>query len=541
MSNIANNIDDTFIIELGNSVTGIYSLSSYTDGTIGETVNRYFEREFRYTLDGINWTLWEPLTDLALNNIAIQATFDFNIQFRYTRKGLSGGSLQWCWINVEAKYNHLIECGVAFHNSIFSYFFNCCCEEDVNEWCMNVLRKLYEPGIIAQAMTRGTNENANSEDRDYIDFWRSITCYFALFVAYARKFESIQEHQLLLEKYINTKGLFTATNQPLEELQFLMSTHYKQMRERGTILMTSKKELDLGGAIVRVDGELLRTMSYNEAKDEFLFALTNESTCGWTMNMHSPLYKGIQNQPSLNKQYEFDFSGVLADTFPLTNALQSTYILAVDGSKAIQISQVPGAKNGIGFVGVVPEEFLTNVNPEIPYELTFDVQVTDAYSTALTVIIHGFDSANNPAILETIDITTTGDTAIEKARFTKDYTWYSVRVIIYPYTQPYVATDDIILTSLNVGSNLKFSINTAKIIPEVTQDDSANDSVGELFVKNFAVKPLRTDYGKGFVGGQSLVEVWAKNNSVQYSNKEIERFINNYMVPYKSGSVVNFM
>jgi hypothetical protein len=70
------------------SVSGIYSPSGYTDDTVGETATRYFDKEFRYSLDqGATYSTWQDLTSLNLSTLELTAQQGILFEFRYTRAG----------------------------------------------------------------------------------------------------------------------------------------------------------------------------------------------------------------------------------------------------------------------------------------------------------------------------------------------------------------------------------------------------------------------------------------------------------------------
>lgn len=50
-----------------------------------------------------------------------------------------------------------------------------------------------------------------------------------------------------------------------------------------------------------------------------------------------------------------------------------------------------------------------------------------------------------------------------------------------------------------------------------------------------------TEYGKGLVQGQSLIETWIKNNSLQFDQSEIKSNIRNNMIPYRMAIKNNFL
>lgn len=562
INNIASQVGESILFKLDGPITGIQSITGYTDSTVGEDQFKFFEKEFRYTLDGINWGEWIDLSNNNLQQIPIQQNYDFDIQYRYTRRGDVGGDLEWCWINLETVKGD-VSCGESFSDSVFSHFFSCCCDEEVLKWCVNVLRKLYENGIVSKTLIRGGDANRNNADRDYIDFWRSITCYFALFVGYARKFENLQQEDLLLSKYIKDRGIFIDNTQSLQDMQWIMKNYYSQINQRGTVSIIKSRSSE-----ATIDGELLRLISYNQIKDEFLFAVSNQQTCGWTVNLHSPLYKGVQNQKELVKIFKIPTQWDSAsDIYPLINSSACT-VSEQSGELILSIVPVSGQKSGISVGSLISQtqglfevglfeaglfqeagsadqpidQFKTNVDPSIDYHLSFYAK-TNHSSAKITVAGLGFDVFDNSANPQAVDLSIGSNVALQQVTLPKINEWYHVRMIIFASSQKYVNNQDILKTSLNVGSNLKMSNAMARFAPEVvldnTNSDIANSTV--LEVKDVKFAPVKTDYGKGFVGGSAIAQIWLKNNSLQFDQQEVENNIRNYLIPYKMGLVNNFL
>lgn len=562
VNNIASEVGESILFKLDGPINSVQSIVGYTDSTIGEDQFKFFDKEFRYTLDGINWGEWITLSNVNLQQIAIQPSYDFDIEYRYTRRGDVGGELEWCWINLETVKAE-IACGEGFSGSVFAHFFNCCCDEEVLKWCTNVLRKLYENGIVSQTLIRGQNRNANNDDRDYIDFWRSITCYFALFVAYARKFEQLQDNDFLLSKYVRDRGVFTKNNQSLIDLQWIMKNHFTEINQRGTISIINTK--DQGS---QLDGELLRLISHNSAQDEFLFAISNNRTCGWTVNQHSPLYKGIQNQPNLIKQFKIPRTWSTAtDIFPLVNPQACTLTQQGD-DVVLEITPVSASMSGISVGSLIGqtegvfepglfeeglfegagssnqpiEPFKTNIDPSIDYHLSFYAKTNDL-SAKITVAGLGFDAFNQPTNPETLDLLTSGNVGLKKVTLPKVDQWYHIRMIVFASSQRYVDSQDILRTSLNVGDNLKMSNAMARFASEVVLDNTNSDIAQStvLSIKDVEFSPVKTNYSKGIIGGMSIAEIWLKNNSLQYDEQQVENNIRNYLIPYKMGLTNNFL
>lgn len=531
VNNTLSKIGDVLVISTDGPVTDIDNILSFTDSVSGETGTRFFDKTFRYTTDGVNWSEWMELSAFNLQNILIDDSYDFDIEYQYTRAGTDDtGLLEWHWTNLEMSSVSNVVPDV-FVNSIFYKFYKQLCDREVLNWSVNVLGKVYEPGIVSKSLIRGLQGNVNEEDRDYIDFWRAITCYFGLFVGYARKFENLNEIDFLLEEYLLSRGLYVGNNESIEDLQELMSTFYKQIRERGT---KSMSQIDVNGQ----QGELMRLISFNPLTDEHILGITDERSSGWTMDTRSPLHKDVMNQESVRKQYDIVEGKTASELYPLLNSGSCSMITEGD-DYVLRLSPVAADKTGIG-ASTITADLRTNVDPNLPYQIRFFAKADDL-SAKITLRVLGFDSSGAAADPQTVELIPVSIVSMNKVQLIKVDEYYLVRAIIYPHNHIYVADDEIIKTSLSDGVNLKFDPDTTSVFIEVTLDNTSSDCTGDLYIKDYSFQLLRTDYGKGFVGASSIVETWIKNNSGRYSNEEINAIMRDYLIPYQSGMINNFI
>jgi len=144
VNNTLSEIGDVIIFKTS-ILSAIDSLDSFSDSVVGELGDRFFDKQFRYTLDLINWSEYEPLTNGALMALDIDPTYDIQLEYKYTRAGVNAtGLLEFEWINLVST-TVTQDCGDAFDNSIFNYFFDDCGDDEILSWCSNVLQKIYQP------------------------------------------------------------------------------------------------------------------------------------------------------------------------------------------------------------------------------------------------------------------------------------------------------------------------------------------------------------------------------------------------------------
>lgn len=388
---------------------GATQINGFTDVIVGETASRFFEKEFRYTTDMIHWSDWIELNTANLQSIAIKPQYDFQFEYKYTRKGTdSTGQLDAQ--TIELLYDEIQQKDPAIEQSIYGYFFKQPKDLYTTEWNVNVLNKLYEPGIVSKVLVRGESRNDNEEDRDYIDLWRSVAMFFGNQVQYARKFEFFDEDERLLKRYIENSGLYVGKDRSLNEMVQLMHNLHSEISERGTMRI--------------VDGELLRLINRKEG-DEFLFAPNNANTVGWTVNVSSPLNKYIHSNPFLEKISQE------SETTPSSLTTEKTPI-----------------------------------DPTLPYELVFKIRGGSTFSA--TVL--GYDSEGISASVQHAN-DKAQSVALQDISLAKTDEWYFVRVIVFPHDQLPTNDSALIKTNINAGKNLRWTKEVSQASISITGTD----------------------------------------------------------------------
>jgi len=459
VNNTLSEIGDVIIFKTS-ILSAIDSLDSFSDSVVGELGDRFFDKQFRYTLDLINWSEYEPLTNGALMALDIDPTYDIQLEYKYTRAGVNAtGLLEFEWINLVST-TVTQDCGDAFDNSIFNYFFDDCGDDEILSWCSNVLQKIYQPGIVSQTLVRATDDNLNQQDRDYIDLWRAISCFFALHVAYIRKFELFDQDKELLARYLESKGLYVDRNQTIQSLIHLMRTFHNQMSKRGTLLISTTTTEDVDGDDFEIDGELLRVIRYDKQCDEFMFAPNNPNTIGWVVDINSPLNKYIHDNPFLVKLFQDPTAAPLIQPASVSLVTEDGYENVFKIENVLDTEQA-----GIG-IAAFDADFVTNVDPTIPYELQFWVKGDGL----LSATIEGYDKADVLTLPSlTIPIITSTE-AIKSASLANTTTWFLVKIIIYPTNEAIVTQPAIQKPNIGVGWNLKWKAGTCKAGIKVLMD-----------------------------------------------------------------------
>lgn len=247
---------------------------------------------YRYSVDGgTNFTNWESLNSAVSENLgrltdAVDLVLDyvtdpFRRQVAFFRK-------------LEVDPYDVGLNSMIYDKSVFNTFFNSD-DPQVLDWALNVLEKLFEPGIVPLYVSRN-NEN------DYGTFFFTITHFFAFVVIYARQFRELENSELLMKEFIEGWGLVYENITTLDQRKYLFKNWLDQFRKRGTPAIT-----ETGGV---VDGELRRLVGYTKP-NEFIFGVLAPQNVGWCMGWSSPTWYGTETVNAVSKGYDLgpDYAG----------------------------------------------------------------------------------------------------------------------------------------------------------------------------------------------------------------------------------------
>jgi hypothetical protein len=88
------------------------------------------------------------------------------------------------------------------------------------------------------------------------------------------------------------------------------------------------------------------------------------------------------------------------------------------------------------------------------------------------------------------------------------------------------------LTSLAVGTNLVMDAGTKFVNIKLVNNST------EVKLYEFLMKPLRTPFSTGFLGGGDLIELWRKVNTKQRTEQDIDILTKQRLLPYNVGQAV---
>lgn len=484
-------------------VVGVVSLISFSDNATSTDSNAQFVKTFRYTLDGINYSDWQPLDLNHLLNIPINGSKVFIAELSYFQNQAPGSNalqVSSATLNINQATPEVL---FYFNNSVFNKYFNNN-DVDVLTWYVNVLEKLYNKGLLANYISR---VDSNNNDEDFIAFWGSIAKFFAYYVKLARVFGSFYTNKDLLEDFLSQRGLLVSSNDTLDDLNFILETFYYQMAHRGTYKIVDKKE---NGAIV--NGELLRAFDYQQG-DEFSFCNYKRHQFGWTLDKSSPLYRGMRNHTELNKlpwsPNSIDLSNV--GSYLVAN---TTHEL-LDNNCTLHIT----GNGGISGVGhPIP------VDHRLDYQISFLIKADSTQQ--LTLNIAGLDSGGNQINNTSRQSGAATNNFFVNAVLSRTDKYIQVRCYLYNSARGNFVNDT---TSIKQGHNIIANSTLSSIVLQLL-----TTGTGSTYIKDFKMIPLRTVYSRGFLEVSNFISIWGVNRNGTFSLRTLKDYIQRYLVSYKN-------
>lgn len=224
-----------------------------------------------------------------------------------------------------------------FNYSKFIPYYNHFCID----WTVNVMRKLYQKGIVPKFIER--NDDVAWEDEDYINFWYFITYINALRIWAVDVLEDMLWNPRILHAWLESKGLILGSDIHMDELYYLMTYFYDEMMRRGT-MSSFDRSRNLSGEFAEafVRGEFIRLIN-GEATDEIVRALIPSSEQGWVVGYSSPCgYANTDYLVNFTKAWENKISDL--SKYPVYNGSNITF----DDNGAIIIRGGSDVYSGIG-------------------------------------------------------------------------------------------------------------------------------------------------------------------------------------------------
>lgn len=179
------------------------------------------------------------------------------------------------------------------------------------------------------------------------------------------------------------------------------------------------------------------------------------------------------------------------------------------------------------------------IDSSLDYEITLLVKSTS--NAPFTFGIIGFDQNNIQVDLTDIVSLASENLFFQREQLPISDQWYFIRGIIYNKDQIQLSADDGRMES-GLGNNLRLSLSHKYIVPYIVLDNATGGVSGDLYLYDMKVRPLKFESSIcGFVGLKSLIYVWMKNNSSQYSDEQVEDIMKRKLLPHNQSLINEFL
>lgn len=517
------NIGDAIIFSVQTPLRGLEQITSFTDVEVGVTGTRFFNKEFRFAMQGIRYSEWLPLTLADLqNNIHPSGTIpiknDLIIEFRYTRAGTDGtGDLTLTSIDlfgpILTSYLQVLD----FTNSVFQDIgFT---DEYWNKVWVNLLKKLYGKGIVPRYVSRGDD---NPLDEDFILIWKCSAYFYALLVALVdNKITKLNQDQYLLAEYIRQRSMNVCGDEDISILQQIAAEIYDQTRRRATLGITYEQGTPQVPVADPLHGELKRLVCYDIQLDEFLFEYV---TGGWYTNVNSPTFYGLTNHLQLNKMPENTQNFVDLNKFDVFTGVA----IVTDGLK--EVAEMTGTSSEL------KKEFV-KVNHGLSYELSFYVR-QPILAASLNLEITAEDESGFPVPMLDINTGLASNNILTNVQLLDNTNYWFCSCVIYAYGSPLLSAADS-LTSLGMGNNLAFGGNNVKRIN--VRFLNSGGALDTIRLWDLKMKPRENYTDPVYTNGTDFANIWIKNRNLRFTDTKLENIIREYLIPATSNSIVKHL
>lgn len=551
MDNKIYNIGDSIVIEVKPKQKGTAIIENYIDELINVTENRTVYREYRIVEDELFYADWRPLTSESIKGVRIKQ--NNSIQIRYTRTGKDSSSF------IEFKS---IEFGGDFEPEVInspilngSMFANIAWTDETEKLAKNLFKKLYFRGIIPTYILRGDNIDA-VEDEDCITLFYTIAKFYAIILRFFQRFENFFEDEELMLEWIRQNGIyFDESSITLEQLQYLASHLYNEIRNRGTKMIFNRQGDVVNDKINGLDGEFIRLIR-GTSKDELLYENIKSNHLGWCLQQSSPLYRGTLFSDDINKTKERtkDFQNKdNFQNFALRNG--AVTIIPDEDKKVLQLKTSGNSACGLG--RYTEDDEVNNIyviDPNLDYEITF--MFKPIYIGKNAKFNFGVELFNgNKEKIEDATITT-DNSLVTDMFFSKlplsnfqERKWYFVRGIVHAYSSDVIEN---VKLNIGFGNQLTFNNRFVKfMIPKIfiTSDNSTT-----VYIWNYKIRPLvrgthilplrngeSNSHSLGFIQSPRIFYSYFRNNNNSQSKDEITDIIERYLLPYNMTSILQFI
>jgi len=217
-------------------LSGLTSITSYSDSTTGEDANSVLIRNFAISFDGVVFTPYFQLTNenlVAQINPILSGKTQIILKFNYQLVSTeTSPQVTLLALNLNGTYtqptvNYPISSRSVYKHLVYD-------DIDVHNLMVNLAEKMYQRGIVPEYIVRAEGGTDIFADKDYIEFWSIVAKFFSIFLIDAFKFSNIYFKYQLLSAFLNQKGIFFNKKNTLIDLQLIAKNFYDEIRQRGS-------------------------------------------------------------------------------------------------------------------------------------------------------------------------------------------------------------------------------------------------------------------------------------------------------------------
>lgn len=504
---------DTIILK-NSYYFGFSGITSFVDDVTAESVEVYFEKYFRYTLDGLHWSEWFVLSNNSLISIVPKKNHLFSIEYRYIRKG-SNSSLKLSLHSITLNFTYIgLEEPNSYKNFCFKRYFPFLNVNSIS-WAQNVLSKVFKKGIVPRYIERG--ENLGWDDEDYINFWWTVIYLTALRLEYNNIFNLLQ-HKDLLKKYLQQKDLYLGRDESLDEYYYLLTHYYDEIMKRGSSCVLDKERqlpLNYENSIIR--GELLRVCGQTEAI-ESVFGIVTSYETGWIVGDTSPVYNYNDFYQDFIRGFEKSVEIENVNLYPLLNADYITEVEVVEGSQNLNVFKINTGLTGLD--AGVDSSFINSilVDSDSDYEVSFKVKGL-VVGNRLSFAVVAYNSLGGEVGLVNIDDAVTNNnflvsTTLEGDLFVRGNIFFKDRISFSPKVD------------LPNQKSLKFSEGVERISPKILF--SGNN---DIYLYDIKVRVLPVIDLASYITTSGELSIKIQEDSTYRTKEEIVRIISEKLIP----------
>lgn len=520
--------NDSLTIKSSSPLIGLKSISEVSEVLVGEDESNYFQKAFKYTVDGVNWSEFQELSTVNLQNISnIKKNHFFNVEYRYVRVGESANPIYFVNVSLIGEYEDQPQPD-SYTQTSYNKFFPFFNIPSIN-WSLNVLEKIVKKGIVPGYIVR--NENNNWDDEDYINLWWVIIYMNALTVTYNNIFTEILYRPELLRDFLQQNKIITGPEKDLGELYYLANYKWDEILRRGGLSILDKQRVLPDNYInVSVQGELLRLIGWSE-EDEFIFNKINVP--GWYINLTSPMFDQAQPYVNLVKGYENTKSIEDLSKYPVYGATP-TLVSDTVGESDMQVMRLAPQyivfegstlTDPCGFNGDLSKSVV--ISPYFNYEISFKIKKETLDHSDIYFGVNGFDFYGNSVnFIKLSDFNQTTNLFSDNLVIEQINKYYHFSAIIFSLNEVEERESKI---NTGEGDNLRFlNSSIRRISPLIIYNSKSPVRIADFKIRMYSHLPQIS------LDMQNTSSMYYRQRNPQYTNQEVERRVERDLIPFNT-------